>query len=111
MADLYKRLNTVYAFTSASGTTIYTVPGGMTTIVRKIVITNNSGNDALAKIRHKPSSVTATDDHNILAEVLLSDLDSGMDDAPFAMSAGDALVGYGDGSNAISISVYGMEIS
>lgn len=111
MTDVFKRLNTTLTFTSATAATIYTVPGSTSTIVKKIVVSNNGGTSALAKIYHVPTGSSAGVSNIILPATTLGSNEYGVDDAPFAMAAGDFIAVAGDGTNAISISIYGLEIS
>lgn len=116
MPHTYKRLNTTRAFTASGSpyTTIYTVPAATTTIVKKVIISNNSGATATAKLWHIPSGTAASaadNTHVILPTTTLGDGEHGGDPEPFAMETGDLIVGQGDGTNAINISIYGLEVS
>lgn len=116
MAETYKRLNTTRAFTASASpyTTIYTVPALTTALVKKIVVSNNSGSSATAKLWHIPSGTAASaadNTHIILPTTTLAANEHGVDDGPFAMAAGDLIVAQGDGTNAINISIYGLEVS
>ena len=110
MADTYKRLNTTRTFTSAAATTIYTAPALTTVLVKKIVISNNGGAPGTAKIHHVQSGGSADSSNVILPTTTIGINEHGDDDAPFAMAAGDFISVVGDGTNAINISIYGLEV-
>lgn len=109
MPDTYKRLNTTRTFTSGSGTTIYTVPGSTSALVRKIQVSNNGTATAIAKIHHVQSGGSADATNVILPATTLGINEHGMDDVPFTMAAGDSIVAIGDGTNAVTINLYGLE--
>jgi|SRR5688572_5009362 len=113
MPDVYKRLNTTRTFTSAAsaGTQIYPVPASTTALVKKVVISNNGGATGTVKLHHVQSGGSADSTNVILPTTSLAPNEYGVDDAPFAMSAGDEIRAVGDGTNAISISIYGLEVS
>lgn len=111
MPDTYKRVNTVRSFNSATATTIYTVPALTTTLVKKIVISNNGGSTATAKLHHVQSGGTTDNTHVILPTTSMASNESGVDDAPFAMAAGDFITAIGDGTNTVNISIYALEVS
>lgn len=104
MADVYKRLNTVQTVTS-SGTVVYTVPGSTTALIKKIVVSNNAAPTATVKIYHG----TAADANVILPTTTLLQNEYGVDDAPFALSAGEVITV--DGTGTVNIQVYGLEVS
>lgn len=108
--DTYKRLNTTRSFTSGTALTIYTVPASTTTLVKKMVISNNGGSTGTAKIHHVQSGGSADATNVILPTTSLASNEHGVDDAPFAMAAGDFIAVVGDGTNAINISIYGLEV-
>lgn len=110
MADTYKRLARTSS-SSATATTVYTVPGATTTLVRKIHISNNSGTAGTVKIHHVESGGSADATNVILPTVTLGNNEQGIDDAPFAMEDGDTIQIIADGTNAITINVYGLEIA
>lgn len=113
MADTYKRLNTTRAFTASTSpyTTIFTATAA--TLVKKVVLSNNGGVSATAKLWHIPSGTAASaadNTHVILPTTALGAGEHGADDGPFAMATGDLIVAQGDGTNAVNISVYGLEV-
>ncbi len=111
MADTYKRLNTTRTFTSGTATTIYTVPGATTALIRKILISNNGTVSGTVKLHHVESGGAADATNVILPTVTLSANEHCVDEAPFAMSTGDIIKAVGDGTNAITINVYGIEVA
>jgi len=108
MADTYKRLNTTRTFTSATALTIYTASSAV--IVRRISISNNGGSSGTAKLHHVESGGSADSTNVILPTTTLAPNEHGVDDAPFAMASGDFIACVGNGTNAINISVYGLEV-
>ncbi len=111
MADVYKRLNTTRSFSSGSGTTIYTVPAATTALIRKVQVSNNGTSTATAKLHHVPSGGSADATNVILPTTTMGPNEHGADDAQFAMATGDTIVAYGDGSNTVTINIYGLEVS
>ena len=113
MADVYKRINTVFTFTASAstGVLIYTVPALTTALVKKVVISNNGAASGTAKLHHVASAGSADATNVILPTTTLAINEHGVDDAPFAMAAGDMIRAVGDGTNAIAISIYGLEVS
>ncbi len=109
MADVYKRLNTTREFSAASATTIYTVPALTTALIRKVQVSNNGSGTCTAKLHHVQSGGSADATNVILPTTTMAVNEHGADDAPFAMAAGDSIVAYGDGSNAVTINIYGIE--
>lgn len=110
MADTYKRLNTTTTFSSSGGTTIYTVPGATTALVRKIQVLNPGASAGTVKLHHVPNGGSASSSNVILPTVTLGVNEHGIDDAPFAMATGDFIVAVGDNTNTITINIYGAEI-
>lgn len=110
MADTYKRLARTSS-SAAAATTIYTVPGATTTIVKKIVVSNNSGTAGTVKLHHVESGGSADATNVILPTTTLGDQEHGTDDGAFVMETGDFLQIIADGANAITISVYGLEVA
>lgn len=109
MPDSFKRLNTVRTFSSGAGSVIYTVPGSTTGLVRKIQISNNGTAAATVKLHHVESGGAADGTNVILPTTVLGVNEHGENDAPFAMAAGDSIRAYGDGTNAVTINIYGLE--
>ena len=109
MADAYKRL--AQTSSAATGpTTIYTATG-VTAVVRKIQVINQSGAQATIKLHHVENSGSADATTVILPTVTLENNEHGIDDTPFVMEAGDFIQMEADGTNAITVQLYGLEIS
>jgi hypothetical protein len=111
MADTYKRLNTTTTFSSGAGTTIYTVPGATTALVRKVQVINPGSSAGTVKLHHVPSGGAAGNGNIILPTVSLGVNEHGVDEAPFAMATGDFIVAVGDGTNTITINIHGIEVA
>jgi hypothetical protein len=113
MADNYKRLARA-SFFIATTTTVYgPVGAGVTTLVKKIQVSNNSVLSGTVKIHHVQSGGVADATNVILPTTTLGPNEQGTDDATFVMETGDTLQVFGDGTagHVISISAYGLELS
>lgn len=109
MADAYKRLAQVSS-AAVGPTTIYTATG-VTAIVKKIILANNSGAAGTIKLHHVESGGSADTTTVILPTTSMGNNEHGADDAPFVMEAGDFLQMEADGTHAITVQVYGLEVS
>jgi len=110
MADSYKRL-AQGTFSSGTATTLYTVPAASTAIVKKIVLSNNSGAAATVKLHHVPDAGSPTSSNVILPTTTMQNNEHGSDEGVFVMETGETIRGIGDGTNAISYTIYGLVIS
>lgn len=110
MADAYKRIVRT-SFSSATAATVYTVPGSTTTQVGKIVVSNDSGTTGTAKIHHVESGGSPDATNIIIPEKTIADNEHIVDDASFIMETGDTIQVIGDGTQVMSISAYGIEMS
>lgn len=110
MTDTFKRL-AQGTFSSGTATTLYTVPGATSTLIKKVVVSNNSGTAGTVKLHHVASGGSATSDNVIVPTTPLGNNEHGVDSDPFVMETGETLRGVGDGTNAISYTIYGLEIS
>ena len=113
MTDVYKQLATTRTFFTSAGTTVYTVPALTTALVKKVIVSNNTALSGTVKLHHVPSAGSASALNVILPTTALAANEHGVDDAPFAMAAGDFIVAVGDNTagHDINISIYGLEVS
>jgi len=109
MADTYKRVARTSS-SAAGATTVYTVPGATTALVKKIHLSNNSGVSGTVKLHHVESGGSADGTNVILPTVTLGNNEQAIDDGPFVMETGDTLQILADGTNAITINVYAAEV-
>jgi len=110
MADTYKRL--AQTNTAAAGpTTVYTVPAATTAIVRKVVVLNPGVSAATVTLHHVEDGGSAGNDTLILPSTALQAGEHGVDEAPFVMEEGDFIAVQTDGTNSVTVHVYGLEIA
>lgn len=105
MASAYKKLDQEEL--SGGNDTLYTVPASTETIVSHIRIVNTSGTDRTVKLWHD-----GTADANVIlppATVLAGGWAEF--DGTILMEAADTLVALGEAASALTVTVYGTEIS
>lgn len=105
MAETYKKLAQTQVPNTA--TVIYTVPAATQTIVKHIRVSNPTANDATLKLWH---------DGNANVNIILPPatiLAGGWAefDGVITMEAGDTLQALGGTNNALTITVYGLELA
>lgn len=109
MANTFKRLATPAAVSSATATTVYTVPAGASTQIGGISVVNQSGASGTIKIHHVEDGGSASAANCVLDETTMADGDRGWLLEGLIMSANETIQVLADGTNAISINVYGLE--
>ena len=111
MTNTFKRLAVPAAISSASATTVYTVPAATSAQLGGVSVVNQSGASGTIKIHHVESGGSADATNCVLDTTTLSDGDNGWLLDGLIMTAAETLQVFADGTNAISISVYGLEQS
>lgn len=107
MSDAYKKLAQAQLAASPGTTTLYTVPGSTEAIVSHIRVVNVSGGAVTVKLWHDGTA----DVNVVLPEVTLEAGEWGEFDGTITMEAADTLVGQSDTATAVTVTVYGDEVS
>lgn len=107
MTDTYKKLGQAELAQAAGTTTLYTVPGATEAIVKHITVVNSTGGAVTVKLWHDGSA----DVNLILPETTLDANGHGQWDGTMTMEAGDTLVGQSDTASAVTVTVYGDEVT
>ena len=105
MANTYKKLAQAQMGTSVA--TRYTVPGGTTTIVKHIRLVNPTGTARTAALWHDGVG----DAQAILPPATIPAGGWAEFDGTIIMEAGDTLSDQADAASAITITIYGDEIT
>jgi hypothetical protein len=87
-------------------TVFYTVPTGRSTIVRHIRVVNPTASPATIKLWHGGTA----DTNMILPPVSIDAGGWGEFDGAIEMDAGDTFAGVSDTNNALTITIYGLEL-
>ena len=97
---------------SASNSTIYTVPASTTTVVKIIWITNTTASDVTIELWNVPNSGSAADGNKLMDGVTIPANDFMQVSTYLAMeTAGDTIQAKGSTNVALTINLYGAEIS
>jgi hypothetical protein len=94
----------------SSGATLYTVPGGKSTIVKNIVLTNTTVNEATISLSVVPSAGSASSSNQILSSYAVPAHGIASLDCSIVMPAGAALYGTNGTAGAIVVTISGVEI-
>jgi len=105
MAETYKKL--AQGQLPATPGTLYTVPSSTTTIVKYIVLTNNTGTARTAQLFHDGTSAS----ESILPAISIAAGGWAEFEGTICMEAADTLGGDSDAVSAITYTVYGLEIT
>lgn len=105
MADTYKRIYQGQPSTSSG--VIYTVPSGTQTIVKSIKVVNTSASATTIKIWHGGSA----NSNAILPAVSIDAGGFAEFDGTITMAAADTLTAQAGAATAITLTVYGLEIT
>lgn len=109
MANTFKRLNTAGSnITSATVGTVYTVPAATSVQLDHIRLVNQSGATGTIKIHHVASGGSANSANMVLDDTTMEDGDSAEILQGLMLSTGDSIQAAGDGTNSISMSIYGL---
>jgi len=105
MAETYKKLAQGQLGTGSEN--MYTVPSSTTTIIKAIVLTNNTGGAQTAQIFHDGTDAATT----ILPAVPIAAGGWAEYEGTIIMEAADTLNGDSDATSSITYTVYGLEIT
>jgi len=95
---------------STSGSTLYTVPGAKSTIVKNIVLANTTGTESTMTISVVPSGGSASASNRILSNYAVPANGVATLDCSIVMPTGAFLVGTNGTSGAVTVTVSGVEI-
>ena len=97
---------------SASNSTIYTVPAGTTTVVKIIWICNTTANDVTIELWNVPNGGSAADGNKLMGGVTIPAGDFIQVSTYLPMeTAGDTLQAKGSTNVALTVNLYGAEIT
>ena len=105
MADTYKKLAQGQAATTVA--VVYTVPASTTAMVKQIHIANTSGATVTIKLWQSGTA----DANIILPAVTLDGGEFGQFDGNLLMETADTLQAESDTATAVTITVYGLEMT
>lgn len=106
MPETYKKL--AQAQPAITATTLYTVPGGTTALIRHIAVVNTSAIAALTiELYHDGSTTT----YQILPAVELGIHHFAQWDGVIVMEAGDTLQAKAGAASNVTVTVYGVEVT
>lgn len=95
---------------STSGSLLYTVPNGKSTIVKNIVLANTTSNDATVHLSVVPSAGSASASNRILSNYAVPASGVSTLDCSIVMPAGTFLHGTNGTTGAVNITISGVEI-
>lgn len=98
-------------YPSNGGETLYTVPANTTTIVKNIVMTNTSNNDATLHISVVPPSGSASQSNRIASDLTIPANGINTLDVSIVMPAGASLHATNNTNQALVVTVSGVEIA
>lgn len=99
------------AYPSNSGATLYTVPPSTSAIVKNIVMTNTTGDDATVHISIVPQSGTVDASNRILSDYNVPANGVNTFDCSIVMPTGASLHGTNTTSQAVVVTISGVEIT
>lgn len=100
------------SITNSGTTTIYTVPASTTTVVKTIWICNTTTSDVTLELWNVPNGDSAADANKLMDGVTIpaSDFIQVITYLPLE-TAGDTIQATGSTNNALTINIYGAEIT
>jgi hypothetical protein len=107
MPDAFKKLAQAELAQAPSTTTLYTVPAGVQAIIKHMKAVNSTAGAVTVKMWHDGTA----DVNLILPEVTLQAGEWGEWDGTMVMEAGDTLAGQSDSATAVTVTVYGDEVT
>lgn len=96
---------------SNSGSTLYTVPGATSVIVKNIVMTNTTGNEATINLHVIASGDTAQNYNQILANYPVPANGVSTLDCSIVMPTGAFIYGVNGTAGAVTVTISGVEIA
>ena len=110
MGMAYKKLGAA-SIASASNTTVYTAPASTQTEVKVCWICNTTASDVTLELWHVASGGSASDANKLMPAVTIPANDFKKIQADWQMSTSDTIQAKGSTNVAITITLYGVEIS
>lgn len=107
MTDTFKKLAQAQPAGSPSTTTLYTVPSATQTVVRHIRIVNMDTADRTIKLWHDGTA----DSNVILPATTVKSGGWSEFDGTITMEANDTLIAQASAGSAITVTVYGLEVT
>ena len=95
---------------SNGGDTIYTVPNGATTILKNIVMTNTTANDATVHLSIVPSGQSPAVSNRILSDLTVPSFGINTLDVSVVMPSGASLFATNNTNQAVVMTISGVEI-
>lgn len=96
---------------SDTGATLYTVPAATSAIVKNIVMTNTTGNEATVNLHVVPSAGSAQASNSILYNYPVPASGVAVLDCSIVMPTGSFLHGQNNTASAVVLSISGVEIT
>ena len=110
MATNYKVLGQA-ALTAETDTDVYTVPSSTEAVISTIVIANRDSSANTFRIAVRPNGATIANEHYIAYDVAISANDSTTLTLGVTLDAADVITAYAGASSAVSVNIFGSEIS
>ncbi len=110
MANAYKVLGQVDLTTTAD-TAVYTVPAATEAVISTIVIANRTASATTFRLAVKPDGAALANSHYIAYDVALSSNDSTTLTLGVTVNAADVISVTAGDANAISVNIFGTEIT
>ena len=110
MASNYKVLGQA-ALTAETNTDVYTVPSATQAVVSTIVIANRDSSANTFRIAVRPAGATIANEHYIAFDVAIAANDSTTLTLGVTLGATDIITVYGGATSALSVNIFGSEIS
>lgn len=110
MASTYKVLGQA-ALTAETNTDVYTVPSATQAVISTIIIANRDSAANTFRIAVRPAGAAISNEHYIAFDVAISANDSTTLTLGITMGATDIITFYGGAASALSVSIFGSEVS
>jgi hypothetical protein len=112
MGLLQKRIAGPSALTTTTTTVLYTVPLGVTTIVKQIMLCNITAGATTVTLACKPAGVSQTSVHNFVNQLSLAANETVMISTNLVLNNnGDQIIGSAGANTSINIIINGIEES
>lgn len=98
-------------YPSNSGGILYTVPNGANVIIKNIVLTNTTGNEATVTLNVVASGSSAQASNRILSSFAVPSHGVSTMDCSIVMKEGSYIYGLNGTNNAVTLTISGVEIS
>jgi hypothetical protein len=98
-------------YPATGGTTLYTVPVSTGVIVKNILLTNTTGEEAWVTLHIVPEGGSIQNSNKILSSYGVPGNGIAAVDCSVVMDSGSRIVGFNGQNNAVSVTVSGVEIA